>query len=155
MKLKCLLLDTPMLHSRLIIAMSSLTWAVLLLLPNHVFEQDIYSIMAVIAREEVWGLLFLVHGIAALYSLFNGTRNKVTLLFDGFLGTILWSTSTVACFAVFWSIDSTSVYSYAPPAAMSAELWVALTSWWHLIRHWAEDEREHYARRIFGTKRYP
>ena len=39
-----------------------------------------------------------------------------------------------------------SLAAYRPPAAMSADIWMSIAAWWHLIKHWAEEEREHYER---------
>jgi hypothetical protein len=136
-----------MLHTRLLLALSSFTWAAFLLLPGTLFApgRQTYVIMGAIANENVWGILFMLHGGIALYTLLTETRNSVTLALDGFLGCILWTSSTTACFAAHWPNGATwltSLYAYNPPAAMSGELWVAIASWWHLIRHWAEEEKE-------------
>lgn len=150
MKLRKALLDSPMHTTRLLLALSSLTWAFLLLLPGDLFQGRVtYAVMQAIANEEIWGILFAVHGVIALYTLVNGTRNKVTLCFDGFLGCIIWTAATTACFAAHWPIKesfSLSLIAYRPPAAMSADVWMSIAAWWHLIKHWAEEEREHYGR---------
>jgi hypothetical protein len=150
MKLRTALLDSPMRISRLMLALSSFTWAILLLLPGDLFAScPIYNVMAQIASENVWGIAFTVHGVVALYTLTNGTRNHVTLLFDGFLGCTLWTASTVACFVAYWPAlpFMEALVAYRPPASMSGSIWIAAASWWHLVKHWAEEERAHYDRR--------
>lgn len=149
MKLAHILLNSQLNVTRLLLALSSLTWAVLLLLPGEVFQgRQTYAIMHMIADESIWGILFAVHGAVALYTLCNGTRNSVTLCFDGFLGCILWTSSTAACFAAHWPALPflEALIAYRPPAAMSGEIWIAIASWWHLVKHWAEEEKSHYER---------
>lgn len=145
MKIGRMLLTAPMFHTRLIIAMSSLTWAFLLGMPGETFgpARKTYLIMSMMAPEVIWAIFFMVHGVVALLALMSGVRNWFTLTFDGFLGAILWTSSTAACFAVYWDTSlpwMTALSNYAPPAAMSAELWVAIASWWHLVKHWAEEK---------------
>lgn len=139
------LLDSQMTTTRLVLALSSLTWAMLLLLPGELFVgRQTYAVMALIANENVWGSLFLVHGVFAIYTLASNTANRVTLCLDGFLGCVLWTASTASCFYAHWPHSASvweSLAAYRPPAAMSAELWLSVASWVHLIKHWAEEER--------------
>lgn len=150
MRLRKALLDSPMHTTRMLLALSSLTWAFMLLLPGALFQnRPTYAIMNALADENVWGLLFALHGVVALYTLMNGTRNKITLCFDGFLGCMVWTASTAACFAAHWPVAPSfleALSSYRPPAAMSADIWMAFAAWCHLIKHWAEEERSHYGR---------
>lgn len=138
-------LTLPMVHTRMLLALSSLTWALFLLAPGHLFtpERTTYALMAAIADERIWGFLFGAHGLIALYTLIYDVHNKVTLALDGFLGCILWTASTTACFAAHWPHAETltwvqTLLAYNPPAAMSGELWVAVFAWWHLITYWVE-----------------
>ena len=150
MRITHMLLDSRMHTTRFLLALSSLTWVFLLLLPGDLFHgRPTYAIMDAIAPENVWGILFAIHGVVVLYTLINGTRNTVTLCFDGFLGCIIWTASTAACFAAHWPHESffTALLAYRPPAAMSGAFWLSAASWWHLIKHWAEEEeRTHYER---------
>lgn len=156
MTFKMILLESHMRVTRLLLALASLTWALFLLLPGTLFVRPHYELMAAIANEEIWGILFAIHGVVAIWTLKTGTRTKITLMFDGFLGCILWTTSTIACFAVYWEGGFTThaFLTYQPPASLSGELWVAIASWWHLIRYWAEEERDHYARSTDGGSGY-
>lgn len=138
--------------TRLGLIMGSFLWALFLLLPVHLFPtagqlaegkgRTTYALMARVAPENIWGTLFLLTAIIAAYALFSGVRNRATLLLDGVLGCILWTGSTAACFAAYWPMHVSfmeAIASYPPPAAMSGELVMAFYSWWHMIRHWAED----------------
>lgn len=131
------LLMSPLVTTRLLIALSSLTWALLLFYPGELFtvSRKTYSIMAMIAPEEVWGMLFAVHGVAAFWALNKCLDRRLTMILDASLGCLLWTTSTAACFAAHWTGN---FFTYTPPAAMSGEVWIAVFSWWYLIRHWAD-----------------
>ena len=142
MKMLMAFLDTPMYSTRLLLALSSLTWAFILFITCHLFSgRATYDVMAAIAGENVWAFLFTVHGCIAIYTLFTNSRNRVTLLLDGLLGCVIWTASTAACFSAHWPhADSfwISLATYKPPAAMSADIWMSVAAWWHFIKHWAE-----------------
>lgn len=138
--------------TRLGLIVGSFLWAVFLLLPVQLFPtaeqlaagkgRATYALMARVAPENVWGFLFLLTAVIAAYALFSGVRNRATLLLDGVLGCVLWTGSTAACFAAYWPMHVSfmeAIAAYPPPAAMSGELVMAFYSWWHMIRHWAED----------------
>ena len=103
-----------------------------------------YTFMAIIAPEYLWGLLFGLHSVMSMYSLLSGERSYTTLILDGLLGCLLWTTSTIACFAAHWPqapglnfLDT--LLNYPPPAAMSADIVMAGYAWWHMIKFWAEE----------------
>jgi hypothetical protein len=109
--------------------------------PGDLFTpaRQTYAVMAQIAPELVWGTAFFIQGWFAFYTLLFGVRNHVTLAMDAFLGCILWTASTVACYIAHFKGWST----YQPPAAMSGEAILTIASWWHLIRYWAQEGHEH------------
>lgn len=138
--------------TRLGLILGSAFWGFQLLLPAQLFPtaaqiaahtgRTTYALMAVIAPETVWGVLFLVQSVCAAYALFSGTRDKATLFFDAVLGCLLWTASTTACYVAYWPMDKPfleAAAAYVPPAAMSGEAIMALYSWWHMVRHWAEE----------------
>ena len=144
--------------SRLGIAVGSLLWAVILALPTELFPTEAqrlvgagrvtYTAMATIAPELVWAGLFLVHALWSFYTLVTGTRNSVTLAADGFLGCILWTSSTAACFVSHWPHGlpfMQALSHYQPPAAMSGEVVMSFYAWWHMIRFWAEEETDQHS----------
>lgn len=143
-----IIMRDQMMLTRLILSLGSLTWAAMLLLPSELFNpgRTTYRIMAEIAPEWAWGTAFLIHGVFSMSTLTHNTRNRVTLTLDGLLGCILWTSSTAACFAAHWPAQYPTFYeqliNFPPPAAMSGEFWVSVASWWHLVRHWAEEENE-------------
>lgn len=151
--LRNILLRDKMLMSRLGLSIGSFLWAAQLALPASLFPTPeqiaagagrvTYSYMAAIGPEWVWALLFAIHACFAFYTLFSGVRNTVTLACDGFLGCLLWTTATVACYASHWPRGVPffeALIQYPTPAAMSADIVMAGYAWWHMIRFWAEEE---------------
>ena len=151
--IRYLLLRDRMLMSRFGLAIGSALWSIQLFMPAHLFPTPemiatgqgrlTYSLMATIAPEWVWGAFFALHAFFSAYTLFTGVRNTVTLAADGFLGCLLWTSATVACYAAHWPrglpfLDA--LVAYPTPAAMSADLVMAFYAWWHMVRFWAEEE---------------
>ncbi len=123
----CIFWKADFIALRYIIALSSLFWAFQLFLPVILFtpSRTTYTLMAAIANENIWAIAFLISGSVGMYSVFMNVRNCFTLTFESVLGSILWSTSTIACFAAHWPQRETfleALAAYPPPAAMSGEL---------------------------------
>lgn len=136
------------------LAGGAVLWGVMLLLPTHIFPtaaqlaagtgRTTYALMALIAPEWLWGWLFLIQGAIAGYTVLYTVRNRVTLVTDAFLGCVLWTASTLACFAAYWPKNLpfwAALGAYVPPAAMGMEIVAAAASCLHLIRYWAVEER--------------
>ena len=109
---------------RMFMALASLTWSFLLFWPGDTFARPTYKLMAEFGTEHVWAVLFLIQGLAGLFSLLYNCKKICILVLDSILGCILW---TGSCVAMLLSV-------YPPPAAISAEIIVAWFSWWLLIR---------------------
>jgi hypothetical protein len=94
--------------------------------------------MAAIANENLWAIAFLISGSVGMYSVVMNIRNYITLVFESILGSLLWSTSTIACFAAHWPQKETfleALAAYPPPAAMSGELTLTLGCFAVLMRY--------------------
>lgn len=135
---KVITFGSDMLATRFSLAIGAILWAIFLFWPGNLFTpaRTTYHLMAEIMSENAWATLFLIQGIVAFVTLFGEIRNRWTLVFDASLGCALWTSSTIACFLSHYHGLST----YQPPAAMSYEVLGMVSSWWHLVRHWAEDE---------------
>lgn len=134
-----LLGQTDMSAVRLLLAVASIVWAILLLWPGDLFAPDrqAYALMSRIAPEETWGVLFGVQGTLALVVWWMDLRHRLLVFLDGFVGSLLW---TVAIFSGMLSQYS-ATQPYSPPDAMSAGLTLMLASWWNLIRYKNDDVR--------------
>lgn len=141
-----ILVQTPLLATRLWLCLGALMWSILLMWPGELFipSRTTYVLMAKVAPEHVWALAFFTQSVWAFYTLRTGTRNNVTLAMDALLGCVLWTSSTLLCFIAHWPSGYTTFFEqldhYPPPAAMSGEVVLVIASWWHLVRHWAEEE---------------
>ena len=131
-RLRYIILCSSMKSVRFTIAVSSLIFAILLWWPGTLFTpaRGTYRLMSEIADENVWGLVFFIHAIASLYTLLFNRYCRIGFVLDALLGAVVWTVATVACFASHWKYGTT----YAPPAAMSAEVGVLLAAWWYLAR---------------------
>ena len=124
--------NSDMITTRVSLAIGSLVWGILLLWPTVLFtpSRTTYRLMADIADENVWGVVFVVHGVLSLYQLISRELKEDAVLANNLIGCILWTSSTVACFAShFQSWDT-----YSPPAAMSADVSFVLASFWLLTK---------------------
>lgn len=156
-RLRSILCHDRMMMTRMLIGVSGLTWGFLLLDPAILFtdKRTTYLVMRAIASENAWGYAFLISGAVSLWAVLFDVRNRATILLDAVLGCILWTTSTLACFAAHWPHAVVGGWleqfrAYAMPAAMSGELWLSIAAWWHCIRHLSEREVI-VDRRIRGT----
>lgn len=145
-RLRYMLLEENMHMVRLLLGVSSITWAFGLFLEAHIFTdfRPTYYVMRAMMGENTWGVLFLVSGVMCLVSLLFGVRNKYTVLFDALLMCVVWTASTLACLAAWWPHNITGWWSqlvaYSPPVAISGEVWLTLAAWWHFVRQ-ATDRR--------------
>lgn len=138
-------LTKQMWHTRLLIALSSLTWAFLLFWSNDVFTRKTYELMAQLAPQVVWASLFFIHGIAAIRSIVceecsatfcRKWGRELSFVSDSLLGMLLWTSSTLLCFAAHWPTTGSWIQqlaSFPAPAAMAGEFWVAVYSWVYFI----------------------
>lgn len=110
---------------RFFIALSSLLWGILLFWPGETFDRQTYALMGTMAPEWGWALAHLLHGIAAVWSIVTGRKNRAIWVLDPILGCLLWTTSAAAMlFAVF-----------PVPAAIAPHIIGAAVSWWLLVRY--------------------
>lgn len=124
-KLRCLFWTTDITPIRFFIACSSVLWGILLFWPGDTFSRPTYFIMAKFASENMWAGLFSLSGFIGLMSIFYDVKHKISLIGEALLGVTLWSSS---CIAMLLSV-------YPPPAAISAEVVAAISSWWILVRY--------------------
>ena len=142
-QLKRIAFGSDMIGTRFLLTFGALLWALFLLWPSVLFTETrlTYRFMAMMASEEVWGVLFLIQGLFSLNTMFHPNQDKSTLWMDGVLGCILWTASTVACFSAYWPMYldfSEAIWQVAWPAAMSGEVMLTMAAWWNLVRIWAD-----------------
>lgn len=54
-----------------------------------------YQLLLQIAPDWVWAIGFLTHGCALIYGVLTHTYNKLLMVLEGILGTVVWTTSAV------------------------------------------------------------
>jgi tryptophan-rich sensory protein len=129
-KLSHLFNEADLLALRLVLALSSLSWAILLAMPGNTFDRPMFYVADKAMPEEIWTLLFCIHGIAAMVSLFSCKRIKILFFLDSILGSFLWTGISIGMLS---SVLCEQVFHSMPDAAGSAIV-LAMASWWSLIR---------------------
>ena len=129
-KLYHLFNESDLIATRFMLALSSLLWGILLLWPGDTFDRSAFSVVKYVMPEEYWGLLYLITGLSALYSLFHGNVKKCLIFTDGLLGSFIWSSMAVGMFLGSLKSDVSSV-----PAGTAPIIIFALAAWWILIRY--------------------
>lgn len=126
--------------TRILIGLSSLTWAVCLFDDTPIFTTDrqAYVVMHAIMGEDAWAVLFALSGVVCLFSVIFNIRNKYTVVFDALLNCVLWTASTLSILAAFWPHEVMGLWvqfrEYPPPVAIAGEFWLTVACWWHFVR---------------------
>lgn len=82
--------------------------------------------MGKFAPEWVWAAAFGFHGVFSMFAISRDhIKEKIDMCFEGVFGCLLWTSS---CFFMIFSV-------YPPPAAISAEIVAAFSSWVILARY--------------------
>ena len=129
-RLKQIMLYGDLSLAKLILSLGSLLWSLLLFWPGDTFgpSRQTYSLMAHWMGEMTWATLFLIHGVTSLWALLWCRKDAWLVIWDNVLGSLLWTCS--ASLMMFAYLPSNP-----PPAAISAEIVLAILSWWFLIRN--------------------
>lgn len=112
-------------HSaRFTLALAETIWGITLLWPGDTFDRPTYSLMSLVASENVWGLVFLATALIQWGVLFSGKyHDRFAVAFAAWNASLWWFTIT----SMYMSI-------YPPPAAISGELALSLAATWVFIR---------------------
>lgn len=110
--------------TRLLLGVAEFVWALALFWPGDTFGRPTYHVMAQLASEQAWGLVFLVTGVIQFYILLHSSyHTRFAVAFAGF-NAALWIFTVLA---MYMSV-------YPPPAAISGELAMAFGASWVFIR---------------------
>ena len=116
--------DTDLIGSRLTLAFGELCWAIMLFWPEESFARPTYSHMAIVANEEVWGVIFLVSCV---------TQLTIVLLEDMHSTFARYFACWNACLWIY-TVYSMLASVYPPPAAIGGEIALALSACWIWVR---------------------
>ena len=112
--------DTEMVATRFALALSSLIWAMLLLWPGETFGRPTYSGMAHVMHEEAWALVFLFDAMAQITIILQQDFHSRFARYFAAFNAALWA----------FVVGSMLLSVYPPPAAISAEIVMALSAVW-------------------------
>ena len=119
-------------HSaRFLLAMAETIWFITLAWPGDTFGRPTYSVMADMAPEMIWALIFAITAVFQWIIFFTGHYyNRCAATFA------LWNMS-------LWWFVSVSMYLsvYPPPAAISGELALAFGASWIYVRSGCGSDR--------------
>ena len=114
------LFSKDMVSARIILALSEFMWFMLLVWPGDTFGRPTYNGMAKVMPEECWALVFLATSM--MQSAIIGKENfhsREARWFAAY-NVLLW----------VFVVGSMLASVYPPPAAISAEIVLALASFW-------------------------
>lgn len=130
LRLKQLFLYGDLSMAKLTLSMASILWGILLFWPGDTFgpSRHTYSLMAEWMSEHTWATLFILHGFISSWAVIWCRKDAWLVIGDCVLGGLLWTCSCSLMMCAYLPNDP-------PPAAISAEIVLAILSWWFLIRN--------------------
>ena len=123
-QLSKILFDMSLDPLRLVLGIAEFIWALNLLLPLNAFQREEYTVMASLAPDYVWGLVFLLSSILQMTITMTNTSHLVRAKIFYFYNFLLWG---FAVFSVFFAINP-------PPVALSGDLVLVAAAGWSFIR---------------------
>lgn len=130
--------DSDLIASRLTLFLAEALWAVMLLWPGDTFDRPTYTLMAHVAPEWVWALVFGVSAFIQLHVVIGERFHRPCARAFSAWNAALW------VFVVVGMMGSV----YPPPAAIGGEIALAVLAVWIFVRpyflaamHWRANER--------------
>lgn len=118
------LFDDKLIYTRLVLSASEGLWAILLLWPGITFARPTYEHMALVANEEVWGVLFALSAITQLTIVLRQDYHCTLARYFAAWNAVLWA----------YVVGSMLMSVYPPPAAISGEIVLAFAAFWIWLR---------------------
>ena len=112
--------DTDLVSSRLLLGIAEFWWAVLLLWPGGTFGRPTYAMMSHVMSEEAWGLVFALSSVTQLTIVIRRDFHCWPARYFAAWNMVLW----------VFVVVSMLLSVYPPPAAISAEITLALATVW-------------------------
>lgn len=116
--------ETNLTSSRLLLGMAEMLWAILLLWPGDTFGRPTYNGMSTVMSEEAWALVFALSSVTQFTIVIRRDFHCWPARYFAAWNMVLW------CFVVISMLLSV----YPPPAAISAEICLAIASVWIWLR---------------------
>ena len=116
--------DTEMVATRLVLSLSSGIWALLLFWPGETFGRPTYAGMSHVMHEEAWAFVFLLDAVMQLTIILSQDYHSRFARYFAAFNAALWT----------YVVGSMLLSVYPPPAAISAEIVMAIAAVWIWIR---------------------
>ena len=116
--------DTSMTATRLWLGIAEFWWGVLLIWPGATFGRPTYTHMASVMPEEAWGIVFFASSVTQITIVLRRDFHCALARYFAAWNMVLWVYVVVS---MFLSV-------YPPPAAISAEITLAMAAIWIWVR---------------------
>lgn len=116
--------NTDLVSSRLVLGLAELFWFLLLIWPGETFGRPTYNGMARVMPEEAWALVFALSSFTQFTIVIRQDFHCWPARYFAAWNMVLW----------VYVVVSMLLSVYPPPAAISAEITLALASIWIWIR---------------------
>lgn len=116
--------DTNLVSSRLVLGIAEFFWALLLIWPGQTFGRPTYNGMAAVMPEEAWALVFVLSSVTQITIVVRQDFHCWAARYFAAWNMVLW----------VFVVVSMLLSVYPPPAAISAEITLALAAVWIWIR---------------------
>lgn len=116
--------NTNMVMTRLILGIAEFFWFLLLMWPGETFSRPTYAHMANAMSEEAWALVFFLSSVTQITIVIRRDFYNALARYFAAWNMVLW----------VYVVGSMLLSVYPPPAAISAEITLALASIWIWVR---------------------
>lgn len=116
--------NTNMVMTRLILGIAEFFWFLLLMWPGETFGRPTYSHMSHVMTEEAWALVFFLSSMTQITIVVRRDFYCWIARYFAAWNMVLW----------VYVVGSMLMSVYPPPAAISAEITLALASIWIWVR---------------------
>ena len=116
--------DTDMVVSRLLLGMAEFWWFLLLIWPGDTFGRPTYTHMAHVMSEEAWAGVFFLSAVTQITIVIRRDFHCTLARYFAAWNMVLW----------VFVVASMLLSVYPPPAAISAEITLAMASFWIWLR---------------------
>ena len=112
--------NTNMVMTRLLMGVAEFFWFLLLMWPGDTFGRPTYAHMVQVMSEESWALVFFLSSVTQFIIVMRRDFHNALARYFAAWNMVLW----------VYVVGSMLLSVYPPPAAISAEITLALASVW-------------------------
>lgn len=116
--------DSDLIAIRISLFFAEILWAIMLVWPGETFHRATYTLMAALAEEETWAVIFCITAVLQLGIVAIDTLHTKFARYFAAWNATLW---VYVVFSMLISI-------YPPPAAIGGDMALAMAAVWVCIR---------------------